>query len=328
MTITTALAKIGRGPAACEDLTRGEAQELFSALLSREATPVQLGALLMALRWKGETPDELSGFAAALSARTRRMAAPSRAARVAVIPSYSPHNYQPNLIPALAIRLARAGVPVLVHGGLGGGPQGGERPPSFRVFEELGHVAVTSIAQAEETLALKNLAVLPVELLNPDLGALLELRGEFGSRHVGHQLARLLDPFPGQSVRLVCSSDTSMLDRLSDLVAESAGDALLMRATDGETYANPERRPRITWFRRGEAEVLYDEDPYPGHGTPLREDPTDIEAVAGLIKDMLDGRRPTPLPLASQLAACFVATGHAKTLTHARAMVAVGVGVR
>ena len=322
MNLATALAKIGRGPEDCEDLSREEAEALFENLLVEPASKAKLAALFMAMRWKGSTMDELAGFKTAIDRHTRRIAKPNAHARLAVIPTYSPRQRQPNLMPALAIRLAQAGVPVIVHGGLGGG----DPLPSFSIFELLGHAPVASLAEAKEALELRNLAIVPVELLCPGLAALLELRGELGSRHIGHLVARLIDPLPGRSLRLICSTDTMTLDRLGGVLLETGEEALLMRATDGEPFANPERRPRITWVRDGEAHVLYDEDPYSGQSASFIEDPDDAAAVTRALQDMLEGRRPTPVPLASQLAACIFATGRSRDLAHARAMVAVGYG--
>jgi anthranilate phosphoribosyltransferase len=46
-----------------EDLTRAEAASLLGLLISAEATDAQIAAALVALAAKGETEDELAGFA-------------------------------------------------------------------------------------------------------------------------------------------------------------------------------------------------------------------------------------------------------------------------
>jgi anthranilate phosphoribosyltransferase len=48
------------------DLTRAEAREVMNAVMAGEATPAQIGALLVALRIKGETADEIAGCAEAM----------------------------------------------------------------------------------------------------------------------------------------------------------------------------------------------------------------------------------------------------------------------
>ena len=59
--------------AASEDLSAGEAQEAMLAILSGSATTPQISAFLMGLRMKGETPDELLGFARAMREKTVRI---------------------------------------------------------------------------------------------------------------------------------------------------------------------------------------------------------------------------------------------------------------
>jgi anthranilate phosphoribosyltransferase len=63
-----AIAKLVRG----ESLTEAEASEAFEGIMRGDATPVQIAGLLIALRMKGETVDELTGFARA----ARTMATP------------------------------------------------------------------------------------------------------------------------------------------------------------------------------------------------------------------------------------------------------------
>ena len=48
------------------DLAREQAREAMEAIMTGEATPAQIGGFLVALRIKGETPDEIAGFAEAI----------------------------------------------------------------------------------------------------------------------------------------------------------------------------------------------------------------------------------------------------------------------
>ena len=62
MTIREALARLLDG----RDLTQDEARETMEAVMRGEATPAQIGGFLGALRVKGETADEIAGFAEAM----------------------------------------------------------------------------------------------------------------------------------------------------------------------------------------------------------------------------------------------------------------------
>lgn len=65
--------EIGRGAKGARDLTRANAESLFGAILDGEVDELQLGALLIGLRIKGESDEELLGFKDALDARTPQL---------------------------------------------------------------------------------------------------------------------------------------------------------------------------------------------------------------------------------------------------------------
>ena len=64
------------GAAAERPLTRAEAEKAFAILFEGEATPSQIGGLLMALRTRGETVDEYAAAAAVMRAKCHAVKAP------------------------------------------------------------------------------------------------------------------------------------------------------------------------------------------------------------------------------------------------------------
>jgi anthranilate phosphoribosyltransferase len=60
-------------------LSRDEAASAFDSMMSGEATPSQMGGLLMALRVRGETVDEITGAVSAMRAKMLRVKAPDGA---------------------------------------------------------------------------------------------------------------------------------------------------------------------------------------------------------------------------------------------------------
>ena len=66
------IAKAATGAA----LSREEAARGFDTMMSGEATPSQMGGLLMALRVRGETVDEITGAVAAMRGKMLRVSAP------------------------------------------------------------------------------------------------------------------------------------------------------------------------------------------------------------------------------------------------------------
>ena len=69
------IGKVATGAA----LTREEAAGAFEQMMSGEATPSQMGALLMGLRVRGETVDEITGAVTAMRAKMVRVHAPPNA---------------------------------------------------------------------------------------------------------------------------------------------------------------------------------------------------------------------------------------------------------
>ncbi len=60
-------------------LTRAQASDAFDSMMSGEATPSQMGGLLMALRVRGETVEEITGAVAAMRAKMLPVEAPPHA---------------------------------------------------------------------------------------------------------------------------------------------------------------------------------------------------------------------------------------------------------
>ncbi len=95
-------------------LSRDEAASAFEQMMSGEATPSQMGALLMALRVRGETVDEITGAVTAMRAKMLRVKAPPDA--VDVVGTGGDASGSFNISTCAALIVAGAGVPVAKHG--------------------------------------------------------------------------------------------------------------------------------------------------------------------------------------------------------------------
>jgi anthranilate phosphoribosyltransferase len=104
------LAKVATGAA----LTRDEAAFAFNRMMSGEATPSQIGALLMALRVRGETVEEITGAVATMRAKMLRVSAPPDA--IDVVGTGGDASGSFNVSTCAAFIVAGAGVPVAKHG--------------------------------------------------------------------------------------------------------------------------------------------------------------------------------------------------------------------
>jgi len=95
-------------------LSRDEASVAFDAMMSGEATPSQMGGLLMALRVRGETVDEITGAVAAMRSKMLRVQAPADA--IDVVGTGGDGSGSVNVSTCAAFIVAGSGVPVAKHG--------------------------------------------------------------------------------------------------------------------------------------------------------------------------------------------------------------------
>lgn len=296
--LTGYIKEIGRGKNAARDLSRDDARALFTAILNDEIPPLQLGAVLIAMRIKGESLDELAGFLEACEASYPHLK--SQAGTVPlVIPSYNGARQLPNLTPLLASLVAREGIPVLVHGV----PDDPGRVTTIEVFRAMGIAPANSIAEAEQHLAARKLAVLSIDTLAPQLARVLKLRRDIGLRSSGHTLVKMLQPFTTKAVRLVSVTHPEYLDRMRTFFTSYQSHALLLRGAEGEAVAHPRREPVIEWLDGKTAEIW--------RGTaeenPELPDSRDASITATWIKDALATKQQVSVAIKYQTTCCIQA---------------------
>lgn len=190
---TRLLHEIGRGQKGSRGLDRATTAELFGAMLDGRVRDLELGAILVAWRVKGETLDELAGGLQAVQSRLEPIRVdPGRP--LVSIPSYNGARKAPNMTPLLACLLARRGLQVIVHGVR---TEPG-RLSTCEILEamrpESGPVVVGSGEEAAGVLARGSPAFVPIDVLAPSFAALLALRHRLGVRHMGHTLVKMIDP--------------------------------------------------------------------------------------------------------------------------------------
>lgn len=295
------LREIGRGRDGAKALDRAQATEMMRAILDGAVSDLELGAALMALRMKGETAVEIAGFLDALAAHTQCV--PFDAPCV-VIPTYNGARLLPNLVPLLALALARAGVPVLLHG-QASEPHGvrsaktklAGRVTTLDVLAALDVEPSASIAQAAEHLAQRRLAYLALETVAPRLSWLIALRRMLGVRNVAHTLAKLLRPVAAPSLLLYSYTHAEFGAMLAELFALTETTALAQRGTEGEAVINPQRPQSIDVWRAGQHAHTAESIAADNVALPA----LDAAATARWTRDVLDGRAAMPASLAAQV---------------------------
>ncbi len=95
-------------------LSRQDATHAFDIIMSGEATPTQIGGVLMALRVRGETVDEIAGAVTTMRAKMLPVTAPANAIDIVGTGGDAAGTY--NISTCSAIVVAACGVPVAKHG--------------------------------------------------------------------------------------------------------------------------------------------------------------------------------------------------------------------
>lgn len=311
--------EIGRGAEGARNLSVADARQLYAAILDAGVPDLELGAIVMALRMKGESVEEMQGFLAAAMARTHMLYAPPGRMAPVVLPSYNGSRKGPNLTPLLALLLRRFGVPVVVHGLL----EGYGRVTSGHIFREMGIMPCISLTQAQLAINTSGLAFVPLTVLSPGMSNQLALRARMGVRNAAHSLVKMLDPFKGKGMLVAAATHPAYLDLMRDVLSQRDSRALLLRGTEGEPFANPKRRPRIELLHNGGSEVLFEAEHDSIRCLPHLPENPDAASTARWIERVLDNQSPLPLPITNQLAACLYASGYAESFPQAKAIVAV-----
>ncbi|MDJ0820271.1 MAG: glycosyl transferase family protein [Paracoccaceae bacterium] len=184
MTLAEHVRTLGRGPGRSRSLTRAEAQDAMTQMLSGQAAPEAIGALLMLLRMKGETADEIAGFAEAAQA-----AMPGLTNVDLDWPSYAAGRTRGQPWFLLSAKLvARAGFRVLLHG------WNGADPKVRAGLTAAGIQTAPDLDTAAQILQRDRVAYLPIETAHPALFQLLQLREVLGLRSCVNTVCRMLNP--------------------------------------------------------------------------------------------------------------------------------------
>ena len=292
MGISQYLKEIGRGKQGARALDRAQAADLFGQVLDGAVTDLEIGAFCIAMRIKGETPQEMAGFLDATQARLQRVAVDSGGPAV-VLPSYNGARRLPVLTPLLAALVARHGLPVLVHGAA----TEASRVPVRDVLQALDVQAHGAVP----TLRAGQVACVPTEVLSPGLKRLLDARKAIGLRNSAHSVVKLMNPCSGPAVIVSSYTHPEYAVAMAAVFELVGATALLLRGTEGEAVADARRLPQMDGFVRGQRTLLQE-----GRKGTLAELPAlpreiDVETTATYIRAVLQGRQPVPEALALQV---------------------------
>ena len=176
------------GIAATRPLTGAEAEAAFGALFEGAATPAQIGGLLMALRVRGETVDEIAAATRAMRARMNRIKAPQDA--MDIVGTGGDGKGTLNISTATAFVVAGAGVPVAKHGNRNLSSKSG----SADALTHLGLNVMATPELAEEALARTGICFMMAPMHHPAMRHVGPARAELGTRTVFNLLGPMTNP--------------------------------------------------------------------------------------------------------------------------------------
>lgn len=174
--------------AAGERLNADEAFEAFSIVMRGEATPAQTGALLMGLRQRGETVDEIAGAVMAMRGAMTTVIAPPHAIDVCGTGGDGAHTL--NVSTAVAFVVAGAGVPVAKHGNRAVTSKSG----TADVLAALGVPVELEPEAAARALASDGFVFLFAQKFHPAMRFVGPVRQELGFRTLFNLLGPLANP--------------------------------------------------------------------------------------------------------------------------------------
>jgi anthranilate phosphoribosyltransferase len=170
-------------------LSRADARELMGSIMDGEATQAQIAGFLVALRTKGETADEIAGFAEAMREHVVPVL-PQRSPIVDIVGTGGDGAQTFNISTAAALVAAGAGAAVAKHGNRAASSQAG----SADVLEELG----IALEQTPERIALSiddlGFGFMFARAHHPAMRFVAPVRAEIGIRTVFNVLGPLANP--------------------------------------------------------------------------------------------------------------------------------------
>ena len=291
MGIANYIKEIGRGKDGARPLQREQAADLLGQILDGAVSDLEIGAFCLAMRIKGETPQEMAGFLDAVHQRLSLI--PDSGTPVVVLPSYNGARKLPLLTPLLAQLLAREGLAVLIHG---------TPTESTRIFISEVLLAQQIQAQAAITsIASGSVAFVPTDVLCPALKRLLDVRRVVGLRNPAHSLVKIMNPCSGKSLVVSSYTHPEYAVSMAQTFELVRANALLLRGTEGEVVADARRMPQMEGFINGQRKLLQQAQAGTLSALPDLPKTTDAAATAAYIQSVLDGHKPVPEPIAAQV---------------------------
>lgn len=210
------IATTAPGPGRSRPLTMDEARDAVSIILEGQGDPIQIGALLMTIQYRGPTAGELAGFADGIRNSIKGVS------RNTIRPDLDwPAYVSPRLQTApwfihSARLVAMAGYKVLMHGHFGGGPDNGKLETAC---SDADIPVCLSVQEVEAAFQNGNIAYMPIGAIAPQVQSLLALYPLLQMRNPLNAAVNLINPLIAPA-SIVGASQASRRDLYRDAARE------------------------------------------------------------------------------------------------------------
>lgn len=251
------LAKVVDG----KSLTEDEAREAMNYIMSDEATDSQIASFITALRMKGETIEEITGFAKVMRQKAKKI--PISPAAVDIVGTGGDLSNSFNISTTSAFVAAGAGLRVAKHGNRSVSSKSG----AADVLEALGVNINITAEQAAECMDRCGIAFLFAQYYHGSMRFAARPRRETGLRTVFNILGPLANPAHAEGM-LLGVYDEALLEPLAEVLANlGVKTAMLVHGDDGFDEVSISDRTSVCELR-GNKRIRYEIDPR-DYGLPL-----------------------------------------------------------
>ncbi|MBY5932327.1 anthranilate phosphoribosyltransferase [Tateyamaria omphalii] len=208
-------------------LSRDQAEAAFQILFDGEATPSQIGGLLMALRTRGETVDEYAAAAAVMRAKCYKVKAPEGA--MDIVGTGGDGKGTLNISTATAFVVAGAGVTVAKHGNRNLSSKSG----AADALTQMGINVMVGADVVEQALDGAGIGFMMAPMHHPAIAHVMPTRAELGTRTIFNILGPLTNP-AGVKRQLTGAFSRDLIRPMAETLAQLGSDtAWLVHGSDG-----------------------------------------------------------------------------------------------
>ena len=304
------------------ELTLQESAAAFDRMMSGEATPSQMGALLMGLRVRGETVDEITGAVTTMRAKMLTVAAPDGAIDVVGTGGDASGSY--NISTCAAFIVAGAGVPVAKHGNRALSSRSG----AADVLGALGVRIDLEPEQIARCISQAGIGFMFAPLHHPAMKHVGPTRVELGTRTIFNLLGPLSNP-AGVKRQMVGVFSRHWVEPLANVLARLGSErAMVVHGSDGLDEITTAGPTSVASLENGTVQTfeISPEDVGLSKTDPKRLLGGDADANAAALLAVLKGEKNPYRDVALfNAAAALVVAGRAKDLAGGMALARTSV---